>query len=324
MPASTTTPTTFGFTGSLVTYTVPSTGLYAIVATGAQGGDGGGGGSFDSGTNQTFNLAIAGSNGLVTIIEIAQQPVVVNESGFSTQYGTPITLIPAQLLAGDTDPEGGTLAVTAVSGSGAVLNQDGSVTYTPPSQFVSGNAASFGFTVTDTVGLSSAATATIRLTTPPAQITPAQLKLIGTDILTFYRDELLHRPTAADSSKLASDFSSLKLSDNQLGQLLTQALTATVGTSAAGTLGADIAIEFYPKISNDIAHSGTGLAVDLTNMLGTTVAAGLDYLSQIHQGASASQALAGTLNDTSSCRRWPACLVGGPALGRHGAGDGLV
>ena len=95
-----------------------------------------------------------------------RSPVVQAET-FSTGYGKPLTLTPAQLLAGDSDPQGGTLTVTAVSGPGATLNSDGSVTYTAPTQSVPGNAASFSYTVTDTAGLSSTATANISLTTAP-------------------------------------------------------------------------------------------------------------------------------------------------------------
>ena len=47
------------------------------------------------------------------------------------------------------------------------MNSDGSVTYTAPTQSVPGNAASFSYTVTDTAGLSSTATANISLTTAP-------------------------------------------------------------------------------------------------------------------------------------------------------------
>ena len=52
------------------------------------------------------------------------------------------------------------------------MNSDGSVTYTAPTQSVPGNAASFSYTVTDTAGLSSAATANISLTTAPRWYRP--------------------------------------------------------------------------------------------------------------------------------------------------------
>ena len=43
---------------------------------------------------------------------------MVQAETFSTGYGKPLTLTPAQLLAGDSDPQGGTLTVTAVSRPG--------------------------------------------------------------------------------------------------------------------------------------------------------------------------------------------------------------
>ena len=56
--------------------------------------------------------------GARTDVSACRSPVVQAET-FSTGYGKPLTLTPAQLLAGDSDPQGGTLTVTAVSGPGA-------------------------------------------------------------------------------------------------------------------------------------------------------------------------------------------------------------
>ena len=123
------------------------------------------------GNAASFSYTVTDTAGLSSAatanISLTTAPPVVQAETFSTGYGKPLTLTPAQLLAGDSDPQGGTLTVTAVSGPGATLNSDGSVTYTAPTQSVPGNAASFSYTVTDTAGLSSTATANISLTTAP-------------------------------------------------------------------------------------------------------------------------------------------------------------
>ncbi len=133
---------------------------------------------------------------------------------------------------------------------------------------------------------------------PPPPPTTAQLKQIGTDLLQFYKDDLAHKSTTADAGKLATDFTTLDLSQAELGQLLGQTLTsATLASPAATTLGADIAAIYYPKITTDLAHSGQGLPGDLTAMIGTTVAAGADDLLRTHFGQTATAALTATVQD---------------------------
>ena len=62
----------------------------------------------------------------------------------------PVTYTAAQLLGNDTDVDGDTLSIASVtSGTGgtAVLNANGTVTFTPNANF--NGAASFSYTVTD-------------------------------------------------------------------------------------------------------------------------------------------------------------------------------
>ena len=313
------------------------------------------------------------------------QPPVVQEESFSVNYGSITTMTQAQLLQGDSDPQHGTLTITAVTGVGAVLNPDGGVTFSAPSALVSGNSTSFSYTVSDSAGLSSVATANIGLITPsvasiitvppsdqaqtgigvtpvtpfagvsitdanannptetltvtpdtttfgtlsdpnaatdgstssngaiilkgspgvvsseldalkftpafgqfgkttftivdtnsaglitsnssasmtvnpPPPPTTAQIKQIGSDILQFYNDTAAHRSTAADTTKLVGDFTTLDVSKATLGQLLGQTLTsAMLSSSAATALATDIANLYYPKITVDLAwRPGTG------------------------------------------------------------------
>lgn len=132
----------------------------------------------------------------------------------------------------------------------------------------------------------------------PPPPTTAQLKQIGADILHFYKDTVTHQSTTADTTKLAGDITALDASQAVLGQLLGQTLTsAMLSSSAASTLGTDIANLYYPKIAADLSHAGQGLAPDLTAMIGTTMGAAADDLSRLHSGQSATMALNGTIQD---------------------------
>lgn len=96
-----------------------------------------------------------------------------------------------------------------------------------------------------------------------------------------------------------SNFTSLDISQAELGSLLGQTLTAaTLTGSAASTLGSDIAAKYYPKITADLASgNNTGLASDLTSLLVTTAGAGADDLLRVHTGQSATAALTATVQD---------------------------
>ncbi|MFC3613555.1 VCBS domain-containing protein, partial [Lutimaribacter marinistellae] len=82
-------------------------------------------------------------------IIVNEAPVAVDDTVIATE-DTPVTFLAADLLGNDTDGNGDSLeiqSVTAVSGGTAVLNGDGSVTFTPDENF-NGN-ASFTYVATD-------------------------------------------------------------------------------------------------------------------------------------------------------------------------------
>ncbi|MEC9291283.1 MAG: Ig-like domain-containing protein [Pseudomonadota bacterium] len=74
----------------------------------------------------------------VTVRSVNDGPQA-NDDAFTTPEDTAITMTSAQILSNDTDPEGDPLSITSVivvSGGGtAVLNADGSVTYTPAADY---------------------------------------------------------------------------------------------------------------------------------------------------------------------------------------------
>ena len=102
----------------------------------------------------------------LTVAAAANQvPTAVNQGPFTVTNNTPLTLTAAQLLSNDTTPNtGATLSVNSVSAATngtAVLNANGTVTFTPTTGY--SGAASFGYNVKDTTGAISN-TATVSLT----------------------------------------------------------------------------------------------------------------------------------------------------------------
>ncbi|MBS4149918.1 VCBS domain-containing protein [Pseudomonadota bacterium DY0742] len=110
---------------------------------------------------------LVGTEGTATIIDndfaapTNGAPVAVNDS-FTASEDTPATYTAAQLLGNDSDPDHDPLAIASVTrgtGGDVVLNQDGSVTFTPDANF--NGTATFTYTATDGSLDSNSATVTI-------------------------------------------------------------------------------------------------------------------------------------------------------------------
>lgn len=91
-------------------------------------------------------------------------PVAANDSGFTTNTGTPVTIQASALLANDTDADGDPLSITgvsgAVNGSVAYNAQAQTVTFTPTAGY--SGPASFSYAIAD--GKGGTATANVALT----------------------------------------------------------------------------------------------------------------------------------------------------------------
>ncbi|WP_201865004.1 Ig-like domain-containing protein [Microvirga soli] len=101
-----------------------------------------------------------------------KDPVVTGER-FTVKKGEVLSLAVAQLLANDIDPDGGTLSLVEIDEDEhgtAVLNSDGTITFTPKAGFT--GEASFSYTVADGQGGSSEGTVTITVE-PPAPVVEA-------------------------------------------------------------------------------------------------------------------------------------------------------
>ena len=118
----------------------------------------------------SLTYTIRDANGLsstatvtINVAPVNDAPVAEDDTG-STQEDVPVTFTAAELLANDSDIDGDALTITGVGPSTngtAVLNPDGSVTFTPTADF--NGTASFVYTVEDGQGGSDAATVTITI-----------------------------------------------------------------------------------------------------------------------------------------------------------------
>ena len=114
----------------------------------------------------TVSDGTATSNPATVTVNVAavNDAPVANADTLAATEDTPVTYTAAQLVGNDTDVDGDTLTIASVtSGTGgtAVLNADGTVTFTPAANF--NGAASFTYTVSDGTATSNAATVTVNV-----------------------------------------------------------------------------------------------------------------------------------------------------------------
>ena len=108
----------------------------------------------------------ASSNSATVTVNVAavNDAPVANNDTLAAAEDTAVTYTAAQLLGNDTDADGNPLTIAAVtSGTGgtAVLNGNGTVTFTPAANF--NGAASFSYTATDGAASSNSATVTVNV-----------------------------------------------------------------------------------------------------------------------------------------------------------------
>jgi hypothetical protein len=143
-----------GSNGATVTYKadsdIPAASVLMTVGI-DDGGNTGIGGAKSSSTSVT-----------ISVTAVNDAPVAVNDSSLTATENSAIIYTSAQLLGNDIDADGNTLTISSVTngaGGVAVLNGDGTVTFTPTTNF--NGAASFTYKATDGVAESNSATASI-------------------------------------------------------------------------------------------------------------------------------------------------------------------
>ena len=132
-------------------------------------------------------------------------PVATADTLAATE-DTPVIYTAAQLLGNDTDADGDTLAIASVSsgtGGTAVLNTDGTVTFTPNANF--NGAANFTYSVSDGTATSNTATVTVNVAAvndAPVAVADA-LTAIEDTAVTYTAAQLLGNDTDVDGNTLA-------------------------------------------------------------------------------------------------------------------------
>jgi VCBS repeat-containing protein len=120
--------------------------------------------------SDSFTVTISDGQGGISIATVnvgvtaVNDAPVANNDSLSTTEDTAVTYTAAQLLGNDTDIDSATLSIASVasgSGGSAVLNADGSVTFTPNAHF--NGTADFSYIVTDGTSNSTPATATVQV-----------------------------------------------------------------------------------------------------------------------------------------------------------------
>ena len=115
-------------------------------------------------------LPVTGVNGAFTVAQFNRPPVATDDS-VTTAEDTAVVIV---VLGNDSDPEGDVLTVTGLTqpaNGAAVLNADGTVTYTPAANY--NGADSFTYTVSD--GNGGTATAAVSITVTAVNDPPVAL-----------------------------------------------------------------------------------------------------------------------------------------------------
>lgn len=127
----------------------------------------------DGGTSSSQNFTIGDSTSTITIKNDDSTPPVAQNDTATTDEDTPVTI---DVLANDSDPDGDSLSIESVSDpahGNATINADGTITYTPASNY-NGN-DSFSYTVSD--GNGGTDTATVAVTINPVNDAPTAVDL---------------------------------------------------------------------------------------------------------------------------------------------------
>ena len=155
----------------------------------------------------TDGLATSNSATVTVNVAATNDAPVANNDTLAALEETPVTYTAAALLGNDTDVDGNPLAIAAVtSGAGgtAVLNENGTVTFTPNANF--NGAASFSYMATDGLATSNSATVTVNVAAvndAPVANNDTLAALEETPRSPTRRRQLLGNDTDADGNPLA-------------------------------------------------------------------------------------------------------------------------
>ncbi|MCC6075585.1 Ig-like domain-containing protein, partial [Pseudomonas sp. GCM10022188] len=135
--------------------------------------------------NDSFTVTVSDGQGgsktvtvAITVTPVNDAPVALDDN-LATSEDTSVTYTAAQLLGNDSDVDGDSLVIASVTsgaGGSAVLNADGTVTFTPNANF--NGVADFTYTVSD--GTLTSNTATVRVSVTPTNDAPVAVDAAAT------------------------------------------------------------------------------------------------------------------------------------------------
>ncbi|WP_320152633.1 retention module-containing protein [uncultured Tolumonas sp.] len=114
----------------------------------------------NTGASSTLDINVTAVNDTPNAVN---DDPIANPDALTTKEDTPLTILPAALLANDTDVDGDTLIITSVQGAtnGTVALVDGNVVFTPAENYH--GSASFTYTISDGHGGTDTAIVTINV-----------------------------------------------------------------------------------------------------------------------------------------------------------------
>jgi large repetitive protein len=181
----------------------------------------------------------------VTVAPLNDAPVAVNNS-LSASEDTPVIFTAAQLLANDTDIDLDTLSIASVTSGAngtAVLNPDGTVTFTPNVNF--NGAADFTYTITDGSLISNIATVSVAVAAvndAPVAVNDGLLASEDTPVI-YTAAQLLGNDTDIDLDTLSI-------------------ASVTSGANGTAVLNPDGTVTFTPNVNFNGAADFTYTAID--------------------------------------------------------------
>ncbi|MFH1871359.1 MAG: Ig-like domain-containing protein [Pseudomonadota bacterium] len=211
----------------------------------------------------------------VNVAAVNNDPPLASDDSLSAVQETAVTYTAAQLLGNDIDEQGLPLTIASVtSGTGgtAVLNGDGTVTFTPNSGF--NGVADFTYTATNGTLISNVATVTVNIAAVPVlDLDADNSTVVGSGFLTYFDTSIGAPITIADADISVTDADStnivsatITLTNAQSGDFLTVgSLPPGITSSIVGNVVTLTGPAFYTDFQTAIkAVSFDTTSFDLT------------------------------------------------------------
>ncbi|ANY82242.1 hypothetical protein BB934_28320 (plasmid) [Microvirga ossetica] len=181
---------------------------------------------------------------------VNQQPVAVNDSGFTTTANRAITIAASALLGNDNDPDGDTLSISGVSGAtnGSVTYNTTSreVTFTPNADYT--GTAGFNYAISDGRGGAASASVSLSVNAPapvnqqPVAVNDSGFTTTANRAITIAASALLGNDNDPDGDTLSISGVSGATNGSVTYNTTSREVTFTPNADYTGTAGFNYAI----------------------------------------------------------------------------------